>query len=262
MENISLSLISGEFLKEVYGDIAKPSVQSVGKALGEVFNIVFGGLSYFPKKGNIYLKNNLEKYRKKLENVPVGNIITADPQIGVPIVEKLNYTTHEEISDLFTTLLANASISEKVVSVHPSFINIIEQLAPDEAKIIAHLSTNPTIPYCNINGSLNYNDGAILQNSYNILIYHATDLPWQIDFYTKENIGAYLDNLVRLGILSDEKGTQIQEMSLYKDILEKYNYNHIKETLDTSVYRNVFIDKSFYALTDFGKLFIKACIKD
>jgi len=261
MENINLSLISGDLLKEIYGDFAKPSVQSVGKALGTVFDIVFGGLSYFPQKGNIYLKNNLERYRKKLENVPVDNIIIADPQIGVPIVEKLNYTTHEEISDLFTTLLANASISEKVVSVHPSFISIIEQLAPDEAKIIAHLSTNPTIPYCNINGSF-YNDGAILQNSYNILIYHATDLPWQIDFYTKENIGAYLDNLVRLGILSDEKGTQIQEMSLYKDILEKYNYNHIKETLDTSVYRNVFIDKSFYALTDFGKLFIKACIKD
>lgn len=64
MENINLSLISGDLLKEIYGDFAKPSVQSVGKALGTVFDIVFGGLSYFPQKGNIYLKNNLEKYRK------------------------------------------------------------------------------------------------------------------------------------------------------------------------------------------------------
>jgi len=262
MGNVSLSLISGDFLKEIYGDIAKPSVKSVGNALEDVFGIVFGALSYFPQKGNIYLKNNLEQYRKKLENVPADKIIPVDPQIGAPIVEKLRYTKNQEISELFTTLLANASNSEKVESVHPSFISIIEQLSPDEAKIIAHLRTNPTIPYCDINGSLIDNDGAILQNSYNILISHATDLPWQIDFYIKENIGAYLDNLVRLGILSDEKGTQIHEMSLYKDILEKYNYNQIKETLDTSVYRNVFVDKSFYVLTDFGKLFIKACIKD
>lgn len=261
MGNVNLSLINGELLKEFYGDFAKPSVQSVGKALGTVFDIVFGGLSYFPQKGNIYLKNNLERYRKKLENVPVDNIIPADPQIGVPIVEKLKYITHDEIADLFTTLLANASNSETVESVHPSFISIIEQLASDEAKIIEYLNTNPNIPYCDINGTLKQCDNdPILHNSYNILIYHATALPWQIDIL-KNNVGVYLNNLVRLGILTDEKGTLIQDMSLYDNIHELYGVKKMRDSLVPDKYQQIYTEKSFYSITDFGRLFINACVK-
>ena len=257
MENINLSLISGDLLKEIYGDFAKPSVQSVGKALGEVFDIVFGGLSYYPKKGNILLKSNLEKYRKKLENVPVDNIITADPQIGVPIVEKLKYTKNDDISELFTTLLANASNSEKVESVHPAFISIIEQLAPDEAKIIEFLKGKDFVAYCDIKG-------IVKENRFRTLIKRATMIPFIVNllYKDKEHVNTYIDNLIRLGILEDREGIYKIDYPEYDTILKYYNYDELKNKYVPNSYASIDVNKSYLEVTSFGKMLISACIKD
>lgn len=258
MENVSLSLISGDFLKEIYGDIAKPSVKSVGNALGDVFGIVFGALSYFPQKGNIYLKNNLEQYRKKLENVPADKIIPVDPQIGAPIVEKLRYTKNQEISELFTTLLANASNSEKVESVHPSFISIIEQLSPDEAKIINFLKDNDYIPYCNIDGYRHDSDGG----GYYCIEKYSTLLSEKISFLIKENEVAYLNNLIRLGILRDKETLYKIGHPDYEKLREKSEYFKNEKDYVPEIFRFIKFHNSFFEITEFGKMFIKACIKN
>ena len=222
-----------------------------------MFDIVFGVLSYFPQKGNIYLKNNLERYRKKLENVPVDSIIPVDPQIGVPIVEKLKSTTNNEISELFTTLLANASNSEKVESVHPSFISIIEQLAPDEAKIIEFLKGKDFVVYCNING-------VVKEKGFRTLIKRATMIPFQVSliFNDKEHVNTYIDNLIRLGVLEDREGSYKIDNPEYDIILKSYGYDNLKNQYVPNQYASMEVDNSFLEVTSFGKMLISACIKN
>ena len=69
-----------------------------------------------------------------------------NPQIGVPIIEKLGYITNDEIADLFTNLLTKASSVDTVNLAHPSFVQLIERLSVDEARIIKYLFNKEDIP--------------------------------------------------------------------------------------------------------------------
>ena len=84
-----------ELLKEVYGDLAKPGVSQVGKALSAVLglgNTVLYPLHLINEKTRITLESNLQKYREKLKNIPDEKIIPVPPEIGVPIAETVSYT--------------------------------------------------------------------------------------------------------------------------------------------------------------------------
>lgn len=93
---------------EIYGDVAKPGVKQVGKALDTVLGL--GNTLLWPvylvnEKSKLSIQKNLESYRKKLENIPEDKIINVAPEIGVPIAEKLSYVSDESISNLYVTFL-------------------------------------------------------------------------------------------------------------------------------------------------------------
>jgi len=76
------------------------------------------------EKFKLNFERNLDDYKKKLEAIPEEKICDVNPQIGTPIIEKLTYTTNEEIADLFTSFLTKASNTETVNQDHPSFCTI------------------------------------------------------------------------------------------------------------------------------------------
>ena len=96
----------------------------------------------------------LNEYGEKLEQIPEDKQCEVHPQIGTPIVEKLSYTTNEEIADLFTTLLANASNIDMVNTAHPSFVNMIERMSSDEARLLKYLKGKDDIQYCSFKGHI------------------------------------------------------------------------------------------------------------
>ena len=68
------------------------------------------------EKFKLNFKKQLNEYKEKLEQIPEEKQCEVHPQIGTPIIEKLSYTAYEEVADLFTTLLANASNVDMVNS--------------------------------------------------------------------------------------------------------------------------------------------------
>ena len=126
-------------LKEIYGDLAKPGVVQVGKALETILglgNTILIPLQLLNAKGKLIVENNLNVYRQKLEDIDDANIIGVSPEIGVPIIEKLTYVTNEQLVELYTELLKKASIESQCSNAHPNFLNIINSLSPDEAVLI------------------------------------------------------------------------------------------------------------------------------
>ena len=111
-------------LREIYGDLARPGVQQVGKALGTVFglgNTVLWPIHLANERSRIYLEKNLEDYRARLEHLPQEKVVPVAPEIGVPIAEKLTYVRDTKLADMYVTLLAKASNADFVWEAHPSF---------------------------------------------------------------------------------------------------------------------------------------------
>ena len=137
-------------LGQVYADVAQPSVKTLGAALGTVLEFSTSFLLPVKLLNEMFKLNftkRMEEYKEKQEQIPEEKRCEVHPQIGTPIIDKLSYTTNDEIADLFTTLLANASNIDMVNTAHPSFVSIIERLSPDEAKLIRYLNGKNQICY-------------------------------------------------------------------------------------------------------------------
>lgn len=260
MDNSVLDLVKGtpNILGQIYEDLAQPSVKAVGQALGTVFEFSTSFLlpvKLLNEKFKMNFKKRITEYEKKLEEIPEEKRCEVHPQVGTPIIEKLSYTTNDEIADLFTTLLANASNIDMVNTAHPAFISIIERLSPDEARIIKYLKGKEDIQYCDFRGNVKNGNG------YNTIIEHATLIPQEVHLAFPKNVNAYLANFVSLGILFDMVGTYRIDQTIYNKIKEFYGFEKLKTQLASNVFKEVVANNSYYKVTDFGKLFIQACIK-
>lgn len=260
MDDSVLDLVKGtpNILGQIYTDLAQPSVKAVGQALGTVFEFSTSFLlpvKLLNEKFKMNFKKRITEYEKKLEEIPEDKRCEVHPQVGTPIIEKLSYTTNDEIADLFTTLLANASNIDMVKTAHPAFISIIERLSPDEARIIKYLKGKEDILYCDFRGNVKNGNG------YNTIIEHATLIPQEVHLAFPKNVNAYLANFVSLGILFDMVGTYRIDQTIYNKIKEFYGFEKLKTQLAPNVFKEVVANNSYYKVTDFGKLFIQACIK-
>lgn len=177
------------------------------------------------------------------------------PQIGTPIIEKLSYTTTDEIADLFTSLLASASNKEKVNLAHPSFVGIIESLSTDEARIVQFLKGKMEIEYCEFQGRIKGGNG------YVTLVRRATLLTRDVSFDFPENIEAYLSNLVSQGVLNDMAGLYKVSTSVTDQICEYYHLEDIRAQYVPTRFTKIEVERSYYSVTELGRMFIDACVE-
>lgn len=255
---VELVKATPNILGQIYNDLAQPSITAVGKALGTVFEFSTSFLlpiKLLNEKFKLNFKKRIDEYKEKLEQIPEEKQCEVHPQIGTPIIEKLSYTTNDEIADLFTTLLANASNIDMVNTAHPSFVNMIERMSPDEARILNFIKGKEDIEYCIFKGD------SLDGNGYIILYDHITTIDSEVELIFPQNINAYLANFISLGILIDMNDQCLVEEKNYNQIQEIHKLEELKEKLVPNTYKSISVKKSFFRVTDFGKLFIKACIK-
>ena len=260
MDNKIVDLVKAtpNILGQIYGDLAQPSVKAVGKALGTVFEFstsILLPVKLLNEKFKLNFTKRLDEYKEKLEQIPEEKQCEVHPQIGTPIVEKLTYTTNDEIADLFTTLLANASNIDMVHTAHPSFVNMIERMSPDEARILKYLKGKDEIQYCNFNGNSTEGRGFI------VLADHVTMLDEEVDLQYPSNINAYIANFISLGILIDVLGKFKIDKTIYNAIREKYGLKTRESFYVPAVFKSITVEEGYYRITDFGRLFIDACVK-
>jgi hypothetical protein len=247
-------------IKAVYEDGLQPGLRQIGKALGTVLgflNTILGPVQLWNEKGKIYFARSLDNYIKKMEEIPVEKIIEIMPDMGVPLLQKLSYVTDQTLSSLFTELLVSASVVDRAYSAHPSFVNVISNLSPDEAKLLVSISEQwyDTIPFIGIKyrtkeGYESFND-------------RLTGLETKCELLFPGNVQVYLENLVGLGILICDDVHRLIDtkyeplMALYMDRIEKEH----QTILTGGYYEGIIIGKGFYRTTQYGHLFFRSCIQ-
>lgn len=257
-EMVGLVKQTPNILATIYGDLAQPSVKKVGTALETVFEFSTSfllPLKLLNEKFKLNFEKRLNEYKKKLEKIPEEDLCEVNPQIGTPLIEKLSYTTNDEIADLFTNLLTKASSTKTVNLAHPSFVQLIERLSVDEARIIKFLKGKDFIPCISFRAYLKDKN----KGFYEILT-KGTMLQFEIELLFPQNISTYLDNLTSMGVLDISHGLHKIDDNIYNPIYEKYEYDKINEDyLKSEVFSRVEKKKSYFQITTFGKTFIDAC---
>jgi len=242
-------------LKEIYGDLAKPGVQQAGKALSTVIglgNTILWPIALINEKAKIALENNLNKYREKLEKVPDEEICEVAPEVGVPIAEKLSYVTNDELSEMYTELLAKASQKSKANVAHPSFVNVINNISPDEAILLKSIKHMPGIPFVEVRLK---NKG---KNEWQTLDAMKAGLSCLAKLQYPGNVHAYISNLEGLGLFQIRQDIYMVGENIYEPLEDnaKSIYAEIEKHAED---KEISFSRGKVEITSFARLFLTAC---
>ncbi len=247
----------------VYEDAIQPVAKEVGKALKTVGGVINVALS--PLAAMVYgfdvLKERLRtRLEEKLQNTPPENIVAPPLQLVGPLLEKYKYAHQsEELSEMFVTLLANSMDKDHVQKAHPSFVNVIAELSPDEAKLVKMIASADILPKLDIKLEHKGADGKTSGYTYPSINF--TLLGSKAGLAYPDLTPSYLSNLERLNIISCPVGSM---ESSYSD---KTHYEEIEahpflEEIRTE-YKDqgeIKIEQRYIRITDFGKLFMDAVL--
>lgn len=165
----------------------------------------------------------------------------------------------ESLRELFATLLATSMNADTASKAHPSYVEIIKQLSSDEALLLKYISSRPDYMY----SSMPLVDLQMRKKSggtYNPLIYNFSDIGENAKCLMPESVTVYIDNLARLKIIDIHEAQKIANEQYYVP-LERHP--RIKKYLDQNHAENQFsfkVQRKLMRVTDYGKMFIGACI--
>lgn len=278
--------------KEIYKDLFQPGMRKVGQALEtvlDVSNIILLPLKLINEKSKIYFDNNIKRYSEKLNSKeePVDQV---PEYLGLPILDKLTYLQENELSEAFINLLTKASYAKTFNLVHPSFINILNNLSVDEAKILLYYKNHTRIPFIDIYiysklSSINTKNKKIKsreelkesisklfepsENAYIKWAWNLTLIQKEVDLIFPENIDIYIENLSRNGLIEFERKVYHKsDLKFYQEIIQDNQsiYDSLQKQLpeieNEELKCEVQTKKGVIEFTEMGKKFIEACIKE
>lgn len=266
---------SMDLIKLVYPDLAQPAFKKVGMALETVLdlsNTILLPAKLLNERSSIFFKKHMEKYQEGLEELPTEEIGQVPVEIGLTILDELFKVTNEDLAELFTNLLVNASTVSGSRQAHPSFVNAIKSLSADEAKIIKHLSLDYK-PFIYIRyerqdrrSDIPYIDDSPVKIPLSDDISNLNEI---LELTFKENKEFYMHNLTTMGILrksdtyftSDDEEYEllkVQNKPLENDLLDQLNVINAKKHLGENVIALMEITQGHYQLTSYGAEFLKS----
>ena len=137
----------------------------------------------------------------------------AEPYVAIPAIQQISYSyDSDELRDMYANLLANFMDKERSDLVHPSFVEVIKQLNPDEAKLLKSFGPSNAVLYPLIDIRLN-EEGAgyrTIARNYGILGESICERP--------NCISRYLENLSRLGLIYIPDDLYLTDSSRYEPI--------------------------------------------
>lgn len=191
----------------------------------------------------------------RLDCISKDNIVPPDPRIAVPALQNASITREEEIRILYANLLANSMNNIVKNGIHPSFIEIIKQLTPDEAKILRYLHMHyPFAPVI----TLRYEDE---KHAGVDVIKHFSNLGELSHCERPFEVSMYFDNLIRLGLIEITMSSSIVDKSHYEPLKNHQYIKHIvSSTKSNEKYNRTVYKEGYLSVTDLGRAFCDVCL--
>lgn len=245
-----------ELALDVYADGLKPAVVEGGKTFALVpkaINAALAPLRLWIAQKEYNVAETEKLLAKKLEKIDASKIVTPEAYVAVPALQAISYCINsEELREMYANLLSMSMLIDKKEMVHPSFVEIIKQLSPDEAHLIKKISEGGSI-FPIIDLQIKLPDGG-----YNTIIHHFTTLGDDV-CESPGKIYSYIDNLTRLSIIEVPSGVSIKDENAYKEL---ENHNSILSLTDNplSEGKKWNIKREMLRVTQYGRDFINTCV--
>lgn len=248
---------AGSVLEKTYDDVVHPSAKSVGNTLSllpRTIGVLLGKWEKWVINGEESIKLTALAVQGKVSQISEEKLTEPEPYVAIPAIQQLSYCyDSEELREMYANLLVSSMNTDTKYQVHPSFVDIIKQLTPDEAKLLKKLSQygDDEIPVIDVK----------LHSStegYELKIHNFTNIGEGV-CDCPSNIFSYLDNFERLKLIYIKNDEYIVDASCY-DSLE--NHTLIKSTISQSIPEGYEFEicRGVFRLTAFGKDFIKICL--
>lgn len=244
---------------EVYKDAVSPVVKPIGEILGFLPRTLKLTLSKWEKwliNGEESLRLTAEAIKEKVKQIPQEKLVEPEPYVAIPAIQQISYCQNsDELRDLYANLLTASMNADKKWQVHPSFVDIIKQLNPDEAKYLKKLPPMimPIYPLIDVDFSVGKTKGThpIISNFTN----------YKLDILEKpENICSYIDNLHRLNLIEIPSGQVLVDTNAYNELESHPMIQSPIGGNDTAGISYHYKHKMF-RLTNFGVNFINVTCK-
>ena len=235
--------------------------QTITEADGAISTLLglFNHVVLYPvKKANIFFQYNLACFEKdlkrKLGEIPAGNICEPRLMIAGPALEALKYSYDEqELRKMFVNLLASSMNRDKTESTHPSFVQIINQLSPLDAKLISLFRYRATYPCIEVIEK--QSNGKITPMVHAIFDFYQHNNDFDANEFLKLTMS--LDNLMRLGLIS--KNRRIIELDYNYEIL-KGHFLYSAFISASAADSELVMEKFRIELTELGRAFKITCL--
>lgn len=242
-EGESAKLPLSQLVSDVYIDVARPSARRIGAALDTIFKIgltPIAALDYGYEQIKPWL---VGKITERMGRTPAADRQEPTVSMAVRTVSALVLNaTEPDLRDLYAELLLKSMDRRWGGSLHPSFVNIIEQICPDEARLLASLHSkrllHPRQSLCLFSDSHSYWTEGIAKH----FALHCSEIGIEA-----EPAAVFFDNLQRLRLAEILVEVEVRENDDYKAVLEGGP-------------RLLNVEHRSFCLTDYGVAFLNACL--
>lgn len=247
-------------IPDIYNDGLQPAVKETGQVLAllpKTINAALAPLRQWINEREYNVAETKKLLEQKLSKVGAEHIVTPEPYVAVPALQAISYSMSSEVlRNLYANLLARSMDETAKNRVHPSFVEIIKQLFPDEAKLIKRISNEENIPLIDIQRIVNE------EGSFFVELHNFTNLADNVcDKHTPGDVAEYIDNLCRLKIIEIPEGRYLSAETIYKPLKE---HSVVVKIMNTPLPEGQSweIVKKKVEITSFGREFIDVCVKD
>lgn len=249
----------------VYQDVVQPAAKELGTALQTVAKTMHIALA--PISVLVWGYGQLTDFlssrvAEKLKDVPPECIATPKANVAGPALEALRYTGHEEsLREMYANLLAASMDIRTAQGAHPSFVEIIKQLTPDEARLLQLFTKPIPLPLVTVRKEFKI-ETSTEWGGWNLLTNFSL-LGWEAGCEHPELTPTYLNNLCRLGLVEIVTGQQYSVPNVYDKTENHHIIQELKVEFDSSNLDDKFTIKLVRGLlrvSALGQLFIHTCV--
>lgn len=233
--------------------------KNAGQTFGDLWYLVFGGITHAADKRRMKYAADLEKFHKELtesiDKIPDEKKAEPSIQITAQALENSKYcVSSKSLRDMFVKLISGTMNKDFEFLVHPSFPEMIKQMNENDARILMELKRKqhevPIAEYQEVFSPNNWN----IVHFTNIYISDIFRMPIQ-------ECSCSLSSLQRMGLLTISFENYLTNDAFYKPFYETSLFKNLeKEIISYNRNSKISLKKGICSITPLGKRFIGVCV--
>ncbi len=242
----------------VYQDALQPAARELGELAAtplKLLNIALRPVKTIFSAFDLSFDKLDAALVRLLKDVPRENLVEPPPTVAGPVLLAYPFAESEPaLRDMFERLLATAMNKNTTSDAHPSFVEIIRQLNPDEARLLGAMTRPPRKEFAAAELHL---------NNVNEQGYRAVDRLFDfgdLSLVASDRMPQYVHNLERLGIVEISFTKFFTDDELYASFETRRETIELRRAAATESGTTITVSRGAVSLTAFGVAFIAACV--